>query len=115
MMMATVAFAVERLDRGLVAVESEGGVFLSWRLFADDSHDVRFLILRRQGDGEWQRLTPRPIARTNFLDTTVRRGATYRYQVQAIVGNHERDRSKEVAITVTGNPKPYFALPRLRC
>ncbi len=110
-MMATVAFAVERLDRGLVAVESEEGVFLSWRLFADDSPDVRFLILRWQEDGEWQRLTPRPIARTNFLDTTVRRGATYRYQVQAIIGNRKHNRSKEVAITVTGKLKPYLAIP----
>ena len=33
----------EKLDRGLVAVESEdGSVFLSWRLFTEDSQDIAF-------------------------------------------------------------------------
>ena len=38
---------VERLDRGLVAVELEdGSVFLSWRLLKSDPEDMSFRIVR---------------------------------------------------------------------
>ena len=38
----------EKLDRGLIAVESEdGSVFLSWRLLKDDSQDIAFQVTRR--------------------------------------------------------------------
>jgi rhamnogalacturonan endolyase len=37
---------MEYLSRGLVAVKSENGVFLSWRIFATDTADVAFNIYR---------------------------------------------------------------------
>ena len=49
---------VEKLDRGLVAVEREdGSVFLSWRLLESDSEDITFLITRRGPDGGGIRAT----------------------------------------------------------
>jgi len=41
------SFALERLGRGLVALECERGVFLSWRFLATDPENVRFHIFRR--------------------------------------------------------------------
>ncbi len=99
------------LGRGLVAVESEQGVFLSWRWLTEDSPDTTFHIFRRQEGQEWNRVTDRPLSRTNFTDTQVQKGAIYTYQVRAFVGEQEVDRSKEVRITVTGSPKPYIAIP----
>jgi hypothetical protein len=50
-------FAAEKLGRGLVAIECERGVFLSWRLLATDPENVRFRIFRREGDSSWKLIT----------------------------------------------------------
>ena len=53
---------MEKLDRGLVALEREdGSVFLSWRLLADDPPDMEFTVMRVP-DGlsvpsQWKNLT----------------------------------------------------------
>lgn len=36
----------ELLDRGLVAVKTDQGVFLSWRLLGDESYDAGFNLYR---------------------------------------------------------------------
>ena len=88
-------FAAERLGRGLVALECERGVFLSWRLLATDPENVRFHIFRREENSLWEPITNEPLTVTNFTDTKVERGKTYRYQVRAFVGNSEIGRSKD--------------------
>lgn len=107
----TGAAGVEKWGRGLVALEKEGGVFLGWRLLAEDPEGVRFHLFRREGDGPERRLTESPLTATNFVDTQVERGKTYRYQVRALVGQQEVGRSREVAVAVTGTPKPFIAIP----
>ena len=38
---------IENIDRGVVALPaSQGGIFLSWRLLANDTDSVRFDVLR---------------------------------------------------------------------
>lgn len=109
--MPLAAFASERLGRGLVALECERGVFLSWRFLVNDPENVRFHIFRRDENSLWRRLTSEPLAVTNFTDTQVEPNKTYRYQVRAFIGNSEIGRSKEVVVTVTGKPKSYIAVP----
>jgi rhamnogalacturonan endolyase len=58
-------FAAEKLGRGLVAIECERGVFLSWRLLATDPENVRFRIFRREGDSSWKLITNEPLTATN--------------------------------------------------
>ncbi len=61
---------VERFDRGLTARLSEDGkgIYLNWRLLADDPQDARFHIYRRT-KGHVKRLTSRPVTRTtDFID-----------------------------------------------
>lgn len=115
LMLITTTFAGvaggEKLGRGLVAVECERGIFLSWRWLVEDPKDVRFIVLRREGNTNWQRLTEQPIVATNFTDMQVRKGSTYHYQVVAVENGREIGRSKEVKATVTGSPKPYIAIP----
>jgi rhamnogalacturonan endolyase len=54
----------EFLDRGVVAVNTEAGVFVSWRLLGDESYGAAFDVYR---DGV--KLTAEPLAdTTNFLD-----------------------------------------------
>lgn len=57
--------AVERLDRGLVAVpESEGEVFLSWRMLGLAPESVRFNLFRKVAGGQEVRLNDSPLIDT---------------------------------------------------
>ncbi len=61
---------VERLGRGLTVRLSEDGkgLYLNWRLLADDPQNTAFHIYRRT-NGRTKRLTGRPIVRTtDFID-----------------------------------------------
>ena len=68
----------ERLDRGAVAVPTDEGVLVSWRLLGNESIDSRFVVFR---DGE--RITPEPITdSTNLLDPEGVTGSTYRIALE---------------------------------
>ncbi len=55
------------MDRALVALPHDDGVFLSWRLFADDDVTTAFHVYRVK-DGKRERLTDLPLdRRTNFV------------------------------------------------
>jgi rhamnogalacturonan endolyase len=63
----------EYLDRGVVAVQTEAGVFLSWRLLGDESYETGFNVYR---DG--RKLNRRPLSdTTNFLLPAGRPDAIY--------------------------------------
>ncbi len=65
--------AEELSDRGLVAVQTPTGIFLSWRLFADDLPETSFEVLR---DGKSvARITPEQ--GTNWLDTEGKADSRY--------------------------------------
>lgn len=54
----------ELLDRGLVAVKTDAGVFLSWRLLGSESYDAGFNIYRNG-----RKLNRKPLtSTTNYLD-----------------------------------------------
>ena len=61
---------MERLDRGVVAVNQGGGrVFVSWRMLGTDAEDVAFDVYRQVGDGAAEKLNAAPIDKvTWFVD-----------------------------------------------
>lgn len=73
----------DRLDRGLVAMKANGGVFLSWRITAEEYYDVTYNVYR---DGE--KLNDVPLSVSNYQDTS---GATdNQYTVRAIINGAEQ-------------------------
>lgn len=57
---------MEYLDRGLVAMETSSGVYLSWRMLGTDSSDIGFNLYRNG-----VKITSSPITTsTNYLDTS---------------------------------------------
>jgi rhamnogalacturonan endolyase len=63
----------EFLDRGLVAVPTDDGVFLSWRLLGDESYDAGFNLYRNG-----RKLNRKPLtATTNYLDGSGTPGSIY--------------------------------------
>lgn len=75
---------VAKLDRGLVAVETNDGIFLSWRVFGYDPTDVAFNIYRNGA-----KVNSSPITgASNMVDGSGNAGATY--TVTAIIGGTEQ-------------------------
>lgn len=64
---------MEALDRGFVAVKSEGGVFLSWRFLGTDAETLAFNIYKNG-----ILLNPEPVVEvTSYLDKGSAAGASY--------------------------------------
>lgn len=91
------AVQLERLDRGLVAARTATGVFLSWRLLGPEAtgHTATGLAgadFRVYRDG---RRIATVTDSTNYLDAAA--PANARYQVAAVVGGREVERSAPVS------------------
>lgn len=72
----------EKLDRGIVALPAQDkGMFISWRLLADDSQDVTFDVIR---DGE---IIANNISLTSFTDNEGK--TTSRYKILTRQGGKE--------------------------
>lgn len=92
---------------GLAAVATAGenggapAVDLSWQAELDPQL-AGYVVYRREGDGEWQRISPAtPAIAPAFHDADVQVGHTYRYAVSAVDKNgHESARSVEAEETV---------------
>ncbi|OGV62783.1 MAG: hypothetical protein A3K19_07605 [Lentisphaerae bacterium RIFOXYB12_FULL_65_16] len=66
----------EELDRGLVALTTPRGAYVSWRLLKSDPAGAAFDVYRRVGGGSPAKLNSAPVvATTDFVDTTVPREA----------------------------------------
>lgn len=80
--------AAERFDRGLVAFPtSGGGVYVGWRLLAEDPRDVAFDVYRSDSpDDAGHKLNATPIGgATNFVDAEApMAGGTLFYRVRAV-------------------------------
>ena len=83
------------LDRGLVAVELKSGVFVSWRVLADEYHDVNYNIYRNGG-----KLNSVPLSVSNYTDASGNASSTY--TVRAVVNGVEQTACAPVSPWTTG-------------
>ena len=83
----------DRLDRGLVAVKTDAGVFCTWRVLAEEYYDVKYNIYRDgiklNGD--------HPLEVSNFLDTSGG-NENSQYTVTAVVRGTEKAHSKVATV-----------------
>lgn len=81
---------VDNLDRGVLAVKTNNGVFVSWRSLASDAKGLSFDVYR---DGV--KVNSAPLTRgTNFTDPDGKAGS--KYFVKAILDGSDKETSKEV-------------------
>lgn len=81
----------DRLDRGLVAVQTTGGVYCSWRIQADEYFDVKYNLYR---DGT--KVNSEPLNVSNFTDAAG--SASSKYTVKAVVNGVEQAASKTAEV-----------------
>ncbi|MFI6762414.1 rhamnogalacturonan lyase [Micromonospora sp. NPDC050417] len=79
---------LEFLDRGLVAVKVDGGVYLSWRFLGDEPDDVAYRVYRDN------KLVATVTGSSNYTDAAGT--ATSAYRVAAIVNGVTRPKSAAV-------------------
>ncbi len=92
MLVASAGFAqriTDRLDRGLVAQKVSGGVYLSWRILAQEYYDVTYNVYR---DGTL--VNNEPLTTSNFRDTGGTTSSTY--TVAPVVKGQEGEQCKAV-------------------
>ncbi|UZQ86204.1 S-layer homology domain-containing protein [Thermoclostridium stercorarium] len=90
----------EWLDRGVIALSAENGIFVSWRLRADEyGKDVKFNIYRNG-----IKLNGTPLYVTNYLDTDGKAGDKYR--IETLLGNNVISSDE-----VTAADRHYISVP----
>ena len=84
----------------LVALTQPGQARLVWHA-SEEADFAGYLVYRREGDGDFQRLTAQPLPTPEFVDTGVAAGRSYSYRVTAVdqAGN-ESAPSAEVRATM---------------
>lgn len=98
---------MEYLDRGVVAMRGDDGVFVSWRLLATDPADIAFDIYRTGNGGE-KKLNEHPITDvTSFTDTTAAAGASWTYEIRAA---GENAKTEPASFTIAADSKPYLSV-----
>jgi rhamnogalacturonan endolyase len=134
--LAGLCTAVEKLDRGLIAVRQEdGSVYIGWRLLQSDAKDVGFDLRRAQVKdeaggvprtgrfaqyrllslGDTKLLNSDPIVdSTNFVDEAPPKG-TVLYWVQRVYGRYENPwdttPGSSVKVTELDRDKSYIGVP----
>jgi rhamnogalacturonan endolyase len=83
---------MEKLDRGLLAVKVDQGVFLSWRLFGNDDRNVKFNLYRNDTLVNIQPIT----GAINFIDSLGTVASLYR--LKALVNDSMVDTSAAVHV-----------------
>ena len=92
---------MEKLDRGIVAVKVDNGVYVGWRMLGSDPDSVSFNLYR---NGE--KINSRPItSSTNYLDSKGTKDSNY--DVRAVFNGKE----EPLAVTAKVWEQDYFDLP----
>jgi len=91
---------LERLDRGVVAIHTQDGNFISWRALGQDAPATTFDLYR---DGV--RLNAQPLAATNFVDAGATASARYAVRIAG------KASGGTAAAPVATWPRPYLTIP----
>jgi hypothetical protein len=96
-MAAIIGFAqrvTDQLDRGLIAMKVSNGVYLSWRIQADEYYDVTYKVYRNGSP-----ITATPLEVSNYTDKSGNLSSTY--TVAAVVKGVEQAQCKAVPVWST--------------
>ncbi|MHC4682348.1 MAG: rhamnogalacturonan endolyase family protein, partial [Planctomycetota bacterium] len=87
---------MENLTRGIVAVkQSDGAVYVGWRLFGTDPESVAFNLYRITGANGPVRVNETPISgATNYVDRDAETGKPLQYFVRPLLNGKELAPSK---------------------
>ncbi|MDQ0593883.1 rhamnogalacturonan endolyase [Chryseobacterium ginsenosidimutans] len=99
---------MEYLKRGIIALPSDSGVFVSWRLLGTEAQNTHFDLYRTENN-QTIKLNEKPLLNeTNFLDKTADKAKNYTYFVKS----NTQDQSVDIdSAKYVANQKLYFSIP----
>ena len=77
----------DKLDRGVIAMKVSGGVYVNWRIPAEEYYDVTYNVYRNG-----VKLNDKPLTVSNFTDKSGTLAITY--TVSAIIKGQDKEQSK---------------------
>jgi rhamnogalacturonan endolyase len=96
---------MEKLNRGLIAVNAGGKAFVSWRLLESDPKGVAFNVYRGS-----EKLNAAPLSKsTSFTDAAASGKVTY--HVKAVVNGRELAQDAAYTVDMSSPAKPYISVP----
>ncbi|GAJ23671.1 unnamed protein product, partial [marine sediment metagenome] len=118
--LAAAVTGVEKLERGLVAIEREdGSVFLSWRLLESDADGIAFEVSRRCLEDLLEPATVliagQPYRPTNFVDKTAEKDKKYLYELREYSGKWKPEPYMGRACWEIGITSAFINAPTLLC
>lgn len=104
---------MEKLDRGVVAINQGGGkVYVGWRMLGTDADDIAFNLYRKTGTKQAIKLNSSPItATTNYIDQKADSTLSNSYFVKPVLNGKETGSSKTFTIAANSGAKPYLSIP----
>ena len=104
---------MEKLGRGLVAVNQGGGkVYVGWRLLGTDPDDVAFDLYRSTAGAATVKLNDRPIARsTNFVDRSVDLRKDNAWFVRPVLNGKQLAASRPFVLKAGAPVRQYVSIP----
>lgn len=99
----------EKLDRGLIAVTTDGGkVYLGWRLLQNDPAGTAFNVYRSTAGGKAIKINGQPLTgSTNFVDDKAPLDKTNEWYVTPVVNNREQAASEKTSLAANAPSQPY--------
>ncbi len=103
---------MERLDRGIVAVnQGSGKVYVGWRLLGTDPSSIAFNLYRRTSDGSAVKLNSAPItSSTNYVDTGVDLTKNNYYFVKTVLNGIEGNASETYTLPANTAVRQYIPI-----
>jgi rhamnogalacturonan endolyase len=104
---------MERLDRGVVAVnQGDGKVFVGWRLLGNDLDAIAFNVYRAAGDGKPVKLNDKPIIEaTSFVDAKADLSKSNSYFVRPTLKGREQPASAPFKLSANSPARQYLSIP----
>jgi len=104
---------MERLGRGLVAINQGGGkVCVGWRLLGTDPDDIAFNLYRSTGGGDPIKLNDQPITEsTNFVDNGADLSRENSWFVRPLLKGKEQESSAPFTLPENAPAQPYISIP----
>ena len=104
---------MEALGRGVVALaQSDGKIFLSWRLLGTDADDIAFNVYRSTDGGEPVKLNAEPMREaTNFSDSDAPADKANAWFVRPVLNAVEQADSARFSRKANAPALPYLSIP----
>ncbi|MBC8095794.1 MAG: hypothetical protein H7Y43_08275 [Akkermansiaceae bacterium] len=103
---------MEKLGRGVTAVRSSSGLFVSWRLFGKDPSGIGFNLYRSANGGAFTKVNGSVLTGgTCYNDTAANRAVKNAYYVKPVVNGAEQAASGTFTIAANAAVEPIVRIP----